>query len=61
MGPNYFGRRSYPSNPFYANQPGLGIDVEDGDVVENLGNGLGIDLATGELEFEIAPGIDIPF
>lgn len=39
--------------------PSLGIDVTDGDLVENLGNGLGIDLATGGLELNIG-GFDIP-
>lgn len=40
--------------------PHIGIDVTDGDIVEDLGNGFGIDLETGELELEIAPGLDIP-
>ena len=38
----------------------FGFDVTDGDVVENLGAGLGIDLETGQLEEEVAPGIDVP-
>lgn len=37
---------------------GLGID-NDGDLVENFGNGFGIDLETGEPEIEIFPGFDI--
>jgi hypothetical protein len=39
--------------------PGLGVDIGDGDLVENLGDGLGVDLATGDLELEIAPGVDV--
>lgn len=38
---------------------GLGVDLGDGDLVENLGDGLGIDLETGDVELEIAPGLDI--
>ena len=38
---------------------GLGMDVTDGDLVENLGNGLGIDLETGQLEENIG-GFDFP-
>lgn len=44
----------------YGYGPHIGIDVTDGDIVEDLGNGFGIDLETGELELEIAPGLDIP-
>ncbi len=40
--------------------PDFGIDVTDGDPVINFGGGFGEDLRTGELEFEVAPGIDIP-
>lgn len=47
-------------NYSYPGMPSFGFDVTDGDPVMNLGNGLGVDLATGELELQIAPGIDIP-
>ena len=60
MGPGYYGRRNSFYDPYGYAQPGLGIDVEDGDLVENLGGGLGLDLETGQLELEIAPGLDIP-
>jgi hypothetical protein len=53
----YGRRRNSFYDPYAA--PGLGIDVTDGDLVENLGGGLGIDLETGDLELEIAPGLDI--
>lgn len=43
----------------YSNGPSIGVDVRDGDLVENFGNGMGIDLATGDLEFEIGnTGLD---
>jgi hypothetical protein len=45
-------------DPYYE-PAGLGIDVSDGDLVENFGGGFGIDLMDGDLEYEIAPGIDI--
>jgi hypothetical protein len=38
----------------------LGIDLLDGDVTIGLGNGLVEDLSTGQVELQIAPGIDIP-
>jgi hypothetical protein len=44
----------------YYDQGGVGIDLADGDLVENLGDGIGIDLDTGQVEMEIAPGFDIP-
>lgn len=47
-------------DPYGYSGPHIGIDVTDGDIVEDLGNGFGIDLETGELELEIAPGLDIP-
>jgi hypothetical protein len=62
MGPNYgYGRHGYrqPYDPFYPNQAGLGIDVTDGDIVENLGDGLGIDLDTGQVEVDFG-GFDFP-
>lgn len=37
----------------------LGIDVTDGDLVENFGGGFGIDLMDSDLEFEVAPGMYI--
>lgn len=39
--------------------PSLGIDVTDGDLVENLGDGLGIDLSTGQMEVDLG-GFDFP-
>jgi hypothetical protein len=43
----------------YRRGAGLGIDVRDGDLVENFGDGLGIDLETGQLEVEIGnSGLD---
>jgi hypothetical protein len=44
----------------YDTGPSLGVDVTDGDPVLNLGGGIGEDLRTGEIEFEILPGLDIP-
>lgn len=38
----------------------MGFDVTDGDFVVNLGDGIGFDPATGGLELEVAPGVDIP-
>jgi hypothetical protein len=38
---------------------GLGIDITDGDIVENFGDGLGVDLDTGQLEFDDG-GFDTP-
>jgi len=38
----------------------LGVDVTDGDLTVGLGNGLAIDVATGEVELQIFPGVDIP-
>ncbi len=37
----------------------FGIDVTDGDLVENLGDGIGIDVRTGQLEEDFG-GIDVP-
>jgi hypothetical protein len=39
--------------------PSLGIDVTDGDLVMNLGDGLGVDLETGQVEADFG-GFDIP-
>jgi hypothetical protein len=39
--------------------PSLGIDVTDGDLVENLGGGIGIDLETGQVEADFG-GLDVP-
>lgn len=51
----------YRENSYsYPGMPDFGIDVTSGDPVINFGGGFGEDLRTGELEFEIAPGIDIP-
>lgn len=38
----------------------LGFDVTDGDLTIGLGDGLAIDTETGDLELEIAPGLDVP-
>lgn len=38
----------------------FGFDVTDGDFVVELGDGIGIDMRTGQLEEEIAPGVDVP-
>ncbi len=38
----------------------LGFNVLDGDMTVGLGNGLVEDLGTGQLEYEVAPGVDIP-
>lgn len=50
-------------NPGYGSRgrgPHLGMDMRDGDLVENFGNGLGVDLKTGQIEFEIGnSGFDI--
>ena len=39
--------------------PSIGIDVTDGDVVMNMGNGFGVDLETGEIEADFG-GFDVP-
>lgn len=36
----------------YNRGPHLGIDMRDGDLVEDFGNGIGIDLSTDQIEFE---------
>jgi hypothetical protein len=47
----------YGYNPFGG---GLGIDLTDGDLVENIpGTDLGIDLETGEIELDLGFG-DVP-
>jgi hypothetical protein len=47
-------------DPFGTRNGGLGIDITDGDLVENIpGTDLGIDLETGQLELNLG-GIDIP-
>lgn len=46
-------------NRGYGMGGGLGIDVTDGDLVENIGGGLGIDLSTGQVELDLG-GFDIP-
>jgi hypothetical protein len=38
---------------------GLGVDVTDGDLVENLGDGLGVNLDTGQVELDEG-GFDFP-
>ena len=52
----------YAPRPRFGARPGahLGIDVTDGDLVEDFGNGIGIDLDTGQVELEVFPGFDIP-
>lgn len=45
--------------PVYDDGPSLGIDVTDGDLVLNLGDGVGIDLDTGQVEADFG-GIDVP-
>jgi hypothetical protein len=35
------------------------VDLSDGDLTVGLGGGLVEDLSTGDLELQIAPGIDI--
>ena len=54
-----FGCGSMYSTSWGTTAPGLGIDVTDGDVVENLGDGLGVDLETGQLELDEG-GFGIP-
>ena len=39
--------------------PSLGFDVTDGDPVVNMGDGIGIDLDTGQVELDFG-GFDIP-
>jgi len=56
-----FGYDPYGHTP-YGRTPygGIGIDVTDGDIVENIpGTPFGIDLETGGLELNLG-GIDIP-
>jgi hypothetical protein len=44
----------------YGHGPSLGYNIENGDLVENLGNGLGIDLNNGQVDFELGnSGFDI--
>jgi hypothetical protein len=38
----------------------FGFDLIDGDPTIGLGGGLVEDLRTGEIELEVAPGIDVP-
>lgn len=38
-------------------EPPVGVDVADGDLVVNLGGGIGVDTRTGDVEFEVAPGV----
>jgi hypothetical protein len=53
---------SQPRRHGYGSGAGLGVDIQNGDLVENLGNGLGIDLQTGQLDLEIGnTGLDVNF
>jgi hypothetical protein len=36
----------------YSRGPHIGIDMGNGDLVEDFGNGMGIDLQNGDIEFE---------
>ena len=38
----------------------LGFNVLDGDMTVGLGGGLVEDLGTGQVELQVAPGVDIP-
>jgi len=58
-----FGRRGYGYGSSYGSpylNGGLGIDITDGDLVENIpGTDIGIDLETGQVELDLG-GFDIP-
>ncbi len=57
--PDGLGRRRPGASGFRPGYGGvLGID-NNGDLVENFGNGFGVDLETGNLEVEVFPGFDI--
>jgi hypothetical protein len=46
----------------YGSGAGLGVNIQNGDLVENLGDGIGIDLNTGQIDLEIGnTGLDIGF
>jgi hypothetical protein len=40
-------------------QPGIGFDPYDGNFAFNMGNGLAIE-PDGQLDVEVAPGLDVP-
>jgi hypothetical protein len=52
-----FGYGYDPYDGYGYGYTGIGIDIADGDIVEDFGGGFGIDLADGDLEYQIAPGI----
>ena len=55
---NSFG--SIGGSVFGGSAPGqLGVDLSDGDLTVGLGGGLVEDLSTGDIELQIAPGIDL--